>query len=186
MNYTDKITRASLLYESATLTLQVERGKLIEAEESLANTQRAREIFQALSKSIQEDVHGRIASVVSRCLESVFDEPYEFKINFENKRGRTEASLVFVRDELELDPTSSCGGGVVDVAAFALRLACLCLSRPPLRRLLVLDEPFRFVSQGYRERIKSLVETLADELDVQFIIVTHLAELQIGKVIELT
>ena len=123
--------------------------------------------------------------MVSRCLEAVFDEPYEFHLNFELKRGRTEARLSFVRDGVEVDPLTASGGGVVDVAAFALRLSCLMLAQPPLRRLLVMDEPFKYVSEEYRERIRVLLETLATEMGVQFVMVTHITELKTGTVIEL-
>ncbi len=112
------------------------------------------------------------------------EEAYEFQIRFEEKRGKTEAALLFVRDGLEVAPLESSGGGVVDVAAFALRLAALLLARPLKRRLLVLDEPFRFVSAEYRPKIRSMIEQLAEEFEVQFIIVTHIQDLVMGRVVE--
>ena len=72
-------------------------------------------------------------------------------INFLQKRGKTEAELVFVRDGKELSPTDGAGLGACDVAAFSLRAAAICLSRPGRRRLLVLDEPFKHLSEEYRE-----------------------------------
>ena len=171
------------LYESARKTVKTETIHLFEAEEKLHTLEETRVIFQEVSKTVQQMAHDKIASVVSKCLETVFDDPYEFKINFETKRGRTEAQLVFLRDGIEVDPMSASGGGVVDVASFALRLACLSLSRPPLRRLLILDEPFKFVSRDYRGAIRSLLETLAKEMDFQFFFVTHIPDLQCGKVV---
>lgn len=153
-------------------------------EESL-DAEEAQRVVQLVAASVQKEVHSRIAVIVSRCLESVFDEPYEFRVIFEQKRGRTEARLVFVRDGMEYEPTKDCGGGVVDVASFALRVAVLLLQRPPLRRLLVLDEPFRFVSVNYRPRVRKLVEELSTELNIQFIIVTHDESFHMGKVVEL-
>ena len=112
------------------------------------------------------------------------DSPYTFQIRFEQRRGRTEATIELERDGIRVDPMTAAGGGVVDVAAFALRLAALVLVQPPARRLLVLDEPFRFVSLEYRHKVRELLTTLADEMRVQFIIVTHQDELRCGKVIE--
>ena len=80
---------------------------------------------------------------------------------------------------------SASGGGVVDVAAFALRLSCLMLSKPPLRRLLVLDEPFKFVSAEHRDRIQTLLRTLAEEMRIQILMVTHIEQLVTGDVLEL-
>lgn len=156
----------------------------IEADQKLDDALKAQTIIQNVAEVVQQEAHKRIASIVTRCLKSVFDKPYQFEIRFSQKRGRTEASLVFVRDGMEIDPMSSSGGGVIDVAAFALRLSCLLLLRPPVRRLLVLDEPWKHLSEQYRPRMRELIETLADELQMQFVIVTHSEEFRIGKVVE--
>lgn len=142
-------------------------------------------LAQAVAKRIQEEAHRRVSDIVTRSLAAIFDEPYEFRILFEEKRGRTEARLVFYREGVEFDPMDAAGGGVVDVAAFALRLSCILLSQPPLQRIMVLDEPFRFVSAEYRPRVAALLMSLAKELGCQFIIVTHQEEMRIGKVVEL-
>ncbi len=92
---------------------------------------------------------------------------------------------MFLRNGQELG--RRIGGGVYDVAAFALRIAAVLLQRPKARRVLFLDEPFRFVSERNlnRERVRDLVTTLARELEFQFIIVTHDRVLEIGTVVEL-
>lgn len=153
---------------------------------ALADAEEAQRTVQIVANGVQQQAQGRIAGVVSRCLSSVFDEPYEFRIVFEQKRGRTEARLVFVRNDVEVDPMTAAGGGVVDVAAFALRLSCILLSRPRVRRLMVLDEPFKFVSEEYRVRVRQLLESLAKELQFQFIMVTHIKELETGHVVNLS
>lgn len=140
---------------------------------------------QAVAHVVQQETHTAIASVVTRCLQAVFPDPYEFQILFEERRGRTEARLVFVRDGEAVSPLDSSGGGVVDVAAFALRLACLMLAQPARRRLVVLDEPFKFVSADYLPAVRQLLEDLAAELGVQFVMVTHLEELCCGKIVEI-
>lgn len=159
------------------------RKHLLAQKEYRESVLEAQKIVQGIALQIQTEAHNKIADVVSRCLEAVFgDDAYQFRITFEQKRGRTEASLAFVRDGVEIDPMSASGGGAVDVAAFALRVACLVLSRPPLRRVLFLDEAFRFLSLEYRPRVAEMIESLAQELEIQFILVTHSPELQIGKV----
>jgi len=162
-----------------------EKTKLQETKELVIDIEQAQIITQQLAQKIQQQAHDKIAGVVSKCLETVFDRLYKFNINFEMKRGRTEAALTFEREGIEVDPMTASGGGVVDVAAFALRLSCLILSKPILRRILILDEPFKFVSAEYRNNVRMLLEGLAKEFNVQFIMVTHIPELQTGKVIEL-
>ena len=98
------------------------------------------------------------------------------------KRGKTEASIVFVRGGNEVSPIDGAGLGACDVAAFALRAAAICLSRPALRRLLVVDEPFKHVSAEYRECVGEMLEMMSEELDLQIIMVTHYEEHQFGTV----
>jgi ABC-type sulfate/molybdate transport systems ATPase subunit len=115
------------------------------------------------------------------------DQAYEFHIEFVQKRNRTEAELKLTRHGMTIDdPLNSSGGGVIDVAAFALRVACLILAQPPRRKVLFLDEPFRFVSAEYRPAIEQLLQLLSQELEIQIVMVTHIADLVTeGTVIEL-
>jgi DNA repair exonuclease SbcCD ATPase subunit len=152
----------------------------------LQDAYNAQLIIQRVAESVQNAVHSRISTVVTSCLKDVFGDRYEFKIIFDRSRGKTEARLVLVTMEgVEMDPTSSCGGGVTDVASFALRVACLSLSRPRLRPLLVLDEAFRFVSEEYRESVAQVLERLSIELGVRVLQVTHIPELVLGHVVNL-
>jgi len=93
--------------------------------------------------------------------------------------------LIFERNGLEMAPLTAAGGGTVDVAAFALRLAALMLQRPPQRRCLVLDEPFKYLSKAYRPVVRDLLLDLAEELGMQFIVVTHDAEMACGKIVRI-
>lgn len=155
------------------------------AEQKVADTEKAQGIAQAVAQEVQEQAHKQVADMVTRCLRTVFDDPYTFQISFERLRGRTEAVLSFLRNGLTVDPMDASGGGVVDVAGFALRLSCLLLSRPPLRRFVILDEPFKFVSEQHWPRLRALLHSLAEELHIQFLIITHIQELQTGKVVSL-
>lgn len=166
-------------------TTQIAETELKQRTELVIDYETASQIAQEVSKTMQAAVHSKISKIVTRCLAAVFDDPYEFQIKFETKRDRTEAVITLVRDGLEVDPVTATGGGVVDVAAFALRLAALSLTRPQLRRCLIMDEPFKWVSVAYRPRIKALLEELSEEMGVQFIIVTHMHEIVTGTVEEL-
>lgn len=184
MNYRSQINDILIEHRIASDSIEIERRSLIEVNNQLTNSEDAQKVIQIVASSVQELAHNKIADVVSRCLEAIFDEPYKFKIKFERKRGKTEAKLLFERNGLEVDPLTASGGGVIDVASFALRLASLILTRPPLRRLMVNDEPFRFISAEYRSRVKTLLETLSEEMKIQFVQVTHIDALKCGKVIE--
>lgn len=164
-----------------------ERVALFDAREHYGHVLRAQEIVQTVAQGVQEQAHEAITSVVSHCLAAVFGEDaYKFRIHFDRKRGRTEARMVFVKGENELTPESGSGGGAMDVASFALRLSALLLSRPSPRRLLVMDEPFKWLhSPIYRERAREMLERLAEQMDFQFIITTGEEEYHVGKIIDL-
>lgn len=145
----------------------------------------AQALAQHVAQQVQSQAFSKISSLVTRCLE-VFAEPYTFSIKLERKRGKVEAYLLFLKDGMEVDPLTAAGGGCVDVAAFALRLACLCLKRPAARKLLVLDEPFKNPSEEYMPRIRALLEILSRELKVQILLVTHEAQLKTGTIVPLS
>lgn len=172
---------------AAVLSARAVRKQFKEATRAARDTLKARDIINTVARLVQEQAHKRIQSVVSRCLAAVFENPYEFKVKFEKKRGKTEAVPVFARDGFEYAPTDGVGGGVLDVAAFGLRIAEVLMQQPKSRRLLQLDEPFKFPSlrKGYRERVRDLLVALADELDFQFVAITHDPTFEVGKVINL-
>jgi len=154
------------------------------ADAEQAAVTEAAAVARAIAATIQATAHNQIASVVTRCLRtSGWD--YDFRIQFVERRGKTEAELTFIKDGNECSPLEASSGGAVDVAAFALRLTSLVLSRPARRRLIVLDEPFKFVSAEYRAAVAGLLQALAAELGVQLLLVTHIKEFQLGKVVQL-
>ena len=62
------VDKAASLYQQAADNADQEEKRLQQADENLCNTQEAQEILQIVSKAVQEEVHNRIASVVSSCL----------------------------------------------------------------------------------------------------------------------
>jgi DNA repair exonuclease SbcCD ATPase subunit len=163
-----------------------EKRSLRIARKRLRTATQAREIATSIAEAVQRQAHEHIAGMVTRCLHAVFgEEAYEFEIVFEKKRNKTEARPVLHRNGHEFDPLREAGGGIVDVAAFALRLAVLMTARPPVRRFIVLDEPFRFVSAAYIDRLRQLLMELAKTANIQFVVITHHEDLRAGKVVEL-
>lgn len=174
-------------YKTLKGQLNARKNEWTEVESRIQRLVDVQTILQSVVETVQNHVHAEASAIVSRCLVAVFGEDaYTFRIIFEQKRGRTEARMVFERGGQEFDPITETGGGVVDVAAFALRIAVILLSKPRRRRLLVLDEPFKYVSREYRSAAERLVLELAEELKFQFIIVSsHITRLEIGNMVVL-
>lgn len=183
---TNKIELARRLRREARKRVDEELDRLGKAKDNVQNVGAAQTLLQSAAQAVQQRAHDQIAAVVTKCLQSVFEEPYEFIIHFEKKRGRTEARLAFLCDGKEIDPLDGMGGGVIDIASLALRLACITLRKPKGRKLLVLDEPFKNVNgSANRDRAAALLLTLAEEFGVQIIMTTGYDWLQIGKVVKI-
>lgn len=183
-NYRDFVDNLLLEHKVAEDALKKEQSYYDKTVLYQSDVKEASEVAQTVSEEIQKRAYSCIALTVSRCLEAVFDEPYGFQVKFVQKRGKVEVELGFIREGNVVDPMSASGGGVVDVAAFALRLASLLMLGKRGRKLLILDEPFKFVSAEYRSNLCELLDMLSDELGIQIIMVSHIEELRIGNVIK--
>lgn len=173
---------ASTAYQLARSKEVQEKRELKKLKRKMANLIAVQSHVQHIAKDCQQRVHERIAAVVSKCLSAVFDDPYEFRIQFVQKRGKTDAVLVFYRDGLEIDPLEAAGGGPVDIAVVALRLACVLCARPKLRRLMVLDEPFKHLASDLHPLAAKMLMELSKETKTQIILVTH--SLQLSQTIK--
>ena len=166
--------------------LDQERGKLSQLTEDKLTTktklksnldlridiEEAQVIIQTVAQETQNQITEYISDLVSSALEAVFDNPYKLKLEFVQRRGKTEADLKFVRDGDELDPLDAAGGGVVNVASFALRVGLWSLMKSA-RNVLFVDEPFNFLhsSEAHR-RVSELLKSLSQELNLQIIMIT--------------
>ena len=140
------------------------------------NTVKARAIVQAVAKTTQEKIQVNIGNMVSLALAAVFPDPYTFSLRFVERRNSTEADLIFSKGENETDDIlNSSGGGVADVASFALRIALWNLKKT--RATFILDEPGKFVSRDLQPKLSELLKELSVKLGIQIIMVSHVPEL---------
>lgn len=152
---------------------QREADKISKLRKQAKRIDKAAHIIDLVARATQLQVEELISSLVTESLSVVFPEPMEFRVRYETKRGRPFCSLAIVKHGEELDPMSMMGGSVVDVISFTLRVVLLLLRGDRTRRLLVFDEPFRFVSADLRPQVSHMVHRLAHELGIQMIIITH-------------
>lgn len=159
--------------------LQVEQDifdlkeKLVDIKRDLRRHEQAHIIIRTVGLETQQQLQFHISDITSLALEAVFPDPYELKVEFVERRNKTECDLRFVRDGEELNPMTSSGVGAVDVASFALRIASWSMERPRTRNVIILDEPFKFLSENYQDQASSMLKELSSRLGLQFIIVTH-------------
>lgn len=145
-----------------------------EKKRSLRRHQEAKEIIRIVGLMTQEQLQFHISDITSLALESVFPDPYALQVEFIIRRNKTECDLFFVRDEMKIEPSIAAGVGAMDVAAFALRIASWSMMSPHTRNTIILDEPFRNLSEGYQESASIMLKEISKKLGIQFIIVTHI------------
>ncbi len=185
--YRKKLDRYLSDYRHTVHKCREEGEALQKAESQIEHLNQAIIIVQQVAEKIQNTACNQIAAVVTKCIQTIFDDSYVFKISFVRKRGKTEAKLLLLKDgHVMEDPLEESGGGVCDVAAFGLRLACLMLSRPRLRKLFAGDEIMKNVNgEEHQSKVGALLSMLAKEMEMQFILVSDDEWLRIGKVIDL-
>lgn len=155
-----------------------EESKVNTLKSALELTEQAQIFLQKVAKETQSQLKLRIEDIVNLALETCFPSEYTFRINFNISRGKTEAELVFEDQKTgrEIDPINASGGGVVDLTAFALRIASYTLERNS-DNVIILDEPFRFLSRDLQSRAGEIIKTLSEKMGLQIILVTHIPEL---------
>lgn len=147
------------------------RNKLLKMS---INLEEVRVLFQTAAQVTQQQLSIQTSDIVSNALAVVFDDPYEFKVNFVKRRNVTECDLVFVKDGEEYDPLSSCGYGAADIASLALRVVYWKLDETNSRNCLILDEPLRNLSLDKQPLASRMIKNLCKIGDgLQFLIVTH-------------
>ena len=145
---------------------------LIEKKEDASNIEKAQVFVQQVAKETQEQLRFQISDIVQLALDTCFPDEYEFDVKFEIKRGKTEASLIFLKNGNEVDPMTASGGGVVDLSAFALRIATWSLGHSD--NVIVLDEPLKWLQpRELQKRGFEMIKRLSQKLNLQFIIISN-------------
>lgn len=131
----------------------------------------AQAFLQSIAQKTQEQLKYHIKDIVQLAIDSVFPGETEFDIEFEIKRGKTEARLVFTEHGEEIDPLDASAGGFVDIASLGLRIASWTLG--DTRPVIILDEPFKYIDKERKPLAVQILRELSDELGLQMVIVTH-------------
>ena len=145
-------------------------NKITALTTELNDVQEARIIIQIVAMQTQQELEYHISHVVTKALESVFDDPYQFKIEFSLRRDKTEADRYWIKGEHEYQPN---GGGVRDVSSLALRIAMYQLQSNKTSPIIILDEPAKHTSEDLLSRFSSLIKAISTQLGIQFVIVSH-------------
>ncbi|MFA5432341.1 MAG: hypothetical protein WC319_05645 [Candidatus Paceibacterota bacterium] len=146
---------------------------LKETKQEIRRHEQALIVVKEVGLRTQQSLQYHIADTVSMALESVFNDPYLMSVEFVQRRGKTECDLSFKRGRNVIDPLSASGGGAVDVASFALRVASWSMQQPRTRNVLFLDEPFKNLSEGLLPKASEMLKQVSSKLGLQIVMITH-------------
>jgi len=155
----------------AEFTNQVEQAK-----EFNTNRIKARFIIAEVAKLTQTKFTSYVEQLVTMAIKSIFDRPFQFKVDFDLKRNKSECFLRIQEgeDEEPFVPKDELGGGMLDTISFALRIVLWSLQNPRSSNTILLDEPFKFVGQDEMlDRAGNMLKEISQRMNIQFIITTH-------------
>ena len=148
---------------------------IVQLKDEVDYTEKARSIIQKIAKATQAELEYYISELVTLAFASVFPDPYQFGVVFEEKRGKTECRMRFLRDGHEVNPLSGSGGGPLDIASTTLQFTIWSLNRT--RPIIGLDEPFRFLSRDLQPKAGEMLKEVSKKLGLQILMVTHSEDL---------
>ena len=132
---------------------------------------KARIVLQEVAKNTQSNLQLHISALTSMALDSVYENPPDFVVRFENRRNQTECDLLFSEGGKEQSPLDSGGYGLCDIASFALRPSFWAIN--PNSPVMLLDEPFRNLSPDLHERAGQMLKMVGEKLRLQYVVVSH-------------
>ncbi len=191
MDYESRIQDVKDKYEALKAYYYSQRGrkKQLEHEKSrleeelqrildhLDVLEKVRVLLQRVSEYAREQARQQIETLVTHCLQYIFNSDMEFKIEIEEVRGRPEAEFYVVNNMngtlLKTRPQEARGGGVVDIISLALRIAMLQCSNETGMGPIILDEPAKHVSEEYIAHVGEFLRQISKIYGRQVIMVTH-------------
>lgn len=133
-------------------------------------------IVQSIAGELQNSVRDKIVAIVQAAVDETFPD-LTFNIEFVTRRDKTECDI-YIKDQQgsKQNILDGCGGGVKDIISFALRVALWSLDQLS-SPVIILDEPFKYVSEGMRYQGANLLQVISKKLGIQFIVVSHVQEI---------
>ena len=153
----------------------LDRGKveLKDLTNKSEELEQASEALKVIFESVKKKSIDSIENLVTHALNSIWEHSYEFKILTQERGTSSTNRFALIKEGNESDIMDSHGGGIVNIIAFILRVIFTLKNNPELRPILILDEPFAFVSDSYHDKIGQLLLELIENLGISVVMVTH-------------
>ena len=131
-------------------------------------------LLQDMEGAWQKKFQESVEHIISDGLSVVFGEPLVVRITPTIKSDMSSVTFTLIREDgNEEDIMEGQGGGYIAVIAFLMRIVLTMAAEPRMRRIIIMDEPFAWVSQEFRTSLGEMLEAVRARLDFQYIMVTH-------------
>lgn len=177
------MVRARAVYEQrvGAAAMLGEQGMRVQAEIARLKADQERHskvsaLLTKLGETAQNQAKERLEEMVTRGLQVIFGTELSFHVVQSVKANQpvTEFLISSQYEGRTVDTSvmDARGGGMAAVTGYMIRLVVLLLT-PKARRILFLDETFRFVSKEFEGRLADFLAEVAERANVQHVLVTH-------------
>jgi len=175
--FKENVFRLKTLQEEKQKQFNLKTNECTTIQKRITLLTNASRLLEQCNIASREFVKDEVEKMVTQALRGIFEDPYiKFNINFVIKHNQTEAEFILSRENNEKskikgDILTTYGGGLGDIISVALRIIIMQLLK--IKGPLILDEPGKFISEGYIDNFGKFLVQVSSTFNRQIIIVTH-------------
>lgn len=151
------------------------RSSLYDLRQRKINLIWAKKLLLLTIERRQKRFRQKIETIITDTIQATFpDRKFEFKLIFEQKRGKVECRPVVLENGKEQNPEDDMGGSMLDIISLAFRIVLWKMERPKRRNTIIFDEPFKWLGKGEKlEMAGRMLQELSHRMQLQIILITH-------------
>lgn len=153
-----------------------ENLKVLVEEHSILD--RSRKLLIDFTEDMRNKIKVKLESLANSGLAAVYtDKKMEFLIIANPTKNGLQYDLYISTNGMLTPLKDAKGGGVLDIITLSLRISFVKLFSGQLRQTIILDEPFKNMDIERVENAVTWLSEISKELEIQFIVVTHIPDL---------
>ncbi|MEG0728252.1 MAG: hypothetical protein RR420_01380 [Anaerovoracaceae bacterium] len=176
-----KISNMTKVHTSKTALLNEAINKIDEYQEmidclDIESMESVGAVLQKLSLKQRMSAKSALEELGTKALQYTLGPDYRMVIDMpENKKSKPEAFVLIHNTITNVysDPLEQNGGGLIDVVSIALNIITLQTADPFIDGPIIMDEPFKMLSEEFIPMLCAFIQTIQRDFDRQIIIVTH-------------
>jgi len=133
-------------------------------------------VLQKMSAHQREFTRKSLEDLGTMALQYSLGPDYKMVLEISETKKKPSASMYILHlpTLLKTNPVDSNGGGVIDIISAAMRFVIIqTYSNPMIDGPIIMDEPFKMVSENFIPVLTEFIKKTASEFGRQVIMVTH-------------